>query len=509
MYTNIIEILEERARENGEKAFLVDNDKTYSYYMVEKIAKRIGKNLSGCCDFSKPVLVLINRKAISVVTFLGIVYAGSFYVPIDSNLPIARINKIIQITNADVIIASEKNQNIVKDINFDGKVLLYERLTKEQEEYDESSTDFEELECIKKKHISSNPLYMIFTSGSTGEPKGVVVSHQSILDLQDRFQKAFNFDSNEVFANQAPFDFDVSVKDIFLTLYNGATMIIVDQSYFVNPKELIDLLNKYQVSTIIWAASAVSLLAMYKIFNVVKPKYLKNIMFSGEVLPTKAYHYWKKNIPNARYVNLYGPTEITCNCTYYIIDREFERKEQIPIGKPFQNVNVFLLDQEDKLSSEGEICVSGSGVALGYYNNHHETAKRFVQNPINNSFREIIYRTGDLGKYNEFGELVFVGRDDEQIKHMGHRIELAEIEMVVNSLSMINKSCCIYNNNKIVLFYESTENEDDILAETIKKELPNYMRPNRYINLKQVPMNPHGKIDRKILNNFLENGISL
>ena len=149
-------------------------------------------------------------------------------------------------------------------------------------------------------------------------------------------------------------------------------------------------------------------------------------------MPVKHLNIWKKYLPEAMYVNVYGPTEITCNCTYHIIDREYEPGENLPIGKPFPNEKVFLLDEEDrevtKPGEKGEICVSGTALSLGYYNNPEQTAKAFVQNPLNQSYLEPIYRTGDLAYYGEDGNLYFASRKDFQIKHMGHRIELGEIE---------------------------------------------------------------------------------
>ena len=207
-------------------------------------------------------------------------------------------------------------------------------------------------------------------------------------------------------------------------------------------------------------------------------------------------------LPHTRFVNLYGPTEITCNCTYFKVDRAFEDTDALPIGVPFKNSRVFLMDENNTVIEEldqiGEICVAGTSLALGYYNNPQKTQEVFCQNPTNSNYFERIYRTGDMGKYNERGELLFISRKDFQIKHMGHRIELGELEVIINSFSFITSSCCLYDTKreKIVCFYQSDICRDKELALGIGKHLPKYMWPNRYVFLEAMPMSKNNKIDR-------------
>ena len=238
-------------------------------------------------------------------------------------------------------------------------------------------------------------------------------------------------------------------------------MYIVPQKMFSFPKLLIPYLNEKKVTAVIWAVSALALVATFKGLEKERPAYLKKIMFSGEVMPIKVLNYWREKLPDAMYVNLYGPTEITCNCSYYIVDREFSLNETLPIGEAFPNTDMFLLNEENRLAGEGElgeICVRGTSLALGYYRNKEATEKAFCQNPLNTDYPELIYRTGDLGKYRN-GEIFYVTRKDFQIKHMGHRIELGEIETVLDGLAYISRSCCIYDgeNEKIYMFYQAEE----------------------------------------------------
>ena len=350
--------------------------------------------------------------------------------------------------------------------------------------------------------IDTDPLYAIFTSGSTGTPKGVLIKQYAVLDMVNQFKKEFHFDENNIFGNQAPFDFDVSVKDIYSTLLNGATLIVIPKVCFMFPTKLIEYINENKINTAIWATSVFRIVENVKGLEKDKMQTLKLAMFSGEVMPTKVLNYWRKNQPDIQYVNLYGPTEITCNCTFYKVEKEFDDKDTLPIGKAFRNTEILLLDNEDKLITEaniqGEICVRGSSLALGYYNDPEITAKAFVQNPLNKSYEEKIYRTGDLAEYNEVGELIFIGRKDHQIKHMGHRIELAEIEKLANSVDFINASVCVYNEEreKIVMFYESKEDDNKKVYLTLKELLPKYMIPNEMIWYEKLPVTKNSKIDR-------------
>jgi acyl-coenzyme A synthetase/AMP-(fatty) acid ligase len=235
------------------------------------------------------------------------------------------------------------------------------------------------------------------------------------------------------------------------------------------------------------------------------PEKVRMVLFSGEVMPVKQLNKWRKALPNAVYVNLYGPTEITCNCTYYVLDnREYAADEIIPIGRPFDNEKVFLLNEENEQilepGKQGEICVSGTCLALGYYRDNEKTDAVFTQNPLNTCLPERMYHTGDLGQYMDDGNLVYSGRRDFQVKYLGHRIELNDIEAQVQSVNGIERACCLFNQEKkrLLLFYTGSR-ESRELAEELRKILPPYMLPNKLTKLDEMPMTKNGKIDRNIL----------
>lgn len=207
------------------------------------------------------------------------------------------------------------------------------------------------------------------------------------------------------------------------------------------------------------------------------------------------------------YANLYGPTEITDACTYYIVSRKFDNDEPLPIGIPMDNTDIIVLNDKDELvtgDEVGELCVRGTSLAVGYYNNPEKTKEAFVQNPLNPAYPETIYRTGDLVKYNEYGELVYLSRKDFQIKHLGHRIELGEIEVAVSSLPEISLCCCLYDEKRqrIVLFIDAHLDKKEI-RERISSLVPDYMLPGKVVTLEDMPINANGKIDRVKLKELL------
>ena len=329
--------------------------------------------------------------------------------------------------------------------------------------------------------------------------------HRSVIDYIEHLSEVFEFDENTVFGNQTPLYVDACLKEIYPTLKFGATTYLIPKSLFMFPVQIVEFLNNHKINTICWVVSALTMISAFGTFKTIVPEYLKLIAFASEVFPIKQFNIWRSVLPNAKYINLYGPTEGTGICCYYIVDREFTPGQVIPIGKPFRNTEIILLNDKNERAEageSGEICIRGTSLTLGYYNNFEKTNEVFVQNPLNPFYPELIYKTGDIGRYNELGELEFISRKDHQIKHMGHRIELGEIEVNVNMLEEIKMAGCIYDDvkNKIVLYYVGEIDEKD-LAVSLKDKLPRYMIPNSIIRLDQMPTTMNGKIDRVVLKN--------
>lgn len=494
---NVLEYLERSAMAFPDKTAIVDPEKSSAYKELLHHAKSIGSFLLKQETPGNPVAVFMDKSVEALTAFMGIVYAGCFYISINTELPSFRIHQILETSGAGCVILAGKEGSALEAAGYKGKCFDYHDMIKQEIKEDA-------LLRIRENSLDVNPLYCNFTSGSTGIPKGVLVSHRSVIDFMEYFPVLFHITKEDVIGNQAPFDFDVSVKDIYSTLCTGATMVILPKKLFSMPARLLDTLCDHKVTTLIWAVSALCLVSQLKGFTYKVPLLVKKVLFSGEAMPVKQLNIWRKYLPHARYVNLYGPTEITCNCTYYEIDREFEDHDKIPIGKPFPNEKVFLLDENDKLVTKngitGELCVAGTALALGYYSNSEQTKRAFVQNPLNPHYPELIYRTGDLAFYNENHELCFAGRKDFQIKHMGHRIELEEIEMALNGYSLIERACCVFDvqKNRITAFYVGSMEGKEISGK-MRETLPVYMIPTVFHSLPQLPITANGKVDRKKL----------
>lgn len=500
---NVLEYLEASAKAYPEKIAAKDDKTCCTYRELEKRAKQIGTWLSKETQPHKPVAVFMEKSVAALQLFMGIVYAGDFYVLIDPNFPTWRIEQILGVLNPDIVITYPEYKDKLKEAGYGGKIAEVLEI--------QGDIDVMALENIRNQALDTDPLYSIFTSGSTGIPKGVLISHRSVIDFIDCFTELFHIEEKDVIGNQAPFDFDVSVKDIYSCLKTGATLIIIPKSSFMFPNAVIDMLEDNHVTTLIWAVSALCLLNRLHGLKYKVPSCINKIMFSGELMPIKQLNQWRNYYPHAMFVNLYGPTEITCNCTYYILDREFSEDDKLPMGTAFPNERVFLLDdcgqEVTEKNKAAEICVAGTALALGYYNNPEMTEKAFTQNPLNKNYPEIIYHTGDLAYIGEDEKFYFAGRKDFQIKHMGHRIELEEIEAVLGSLKDIEHACCFFDEqkNKVVAYYVGTDDKRAII-DNMKTKVPDFMVPNVFVNVEELPLNKNGKTDRNRLKEMYREG---
>jgi amino acid adenylation domain-containing protein len=500
MQNNVLEYLEHTVKRVPNKIAYANDQIGITFQEVYNQGRAIGTFLNNQGIYKQPVVVFMNKHPKAIVAFFGVIYGGDFYVPIDEEMPRFRIELILKNLNPKAIICDENTKKIVETFEFNGEVYLFDDIAR-------TTIDENVINNIREVSIDTDPIYVVFTSGSTGIPKGVVACHRSVIDYIESLSDVLKFSEDTIFGNQTPLYFDACLKELYPTLKFGATTYIIPKSLFMFPLKLVEFLNNHEINTVCWVVSALTMISSFKVFDKIVPKYLHTIAFGSEVFPIKQFNIWKNTLPNAKFVNLYGPTEATGMCCYFKVERNFEEGEVLPIGRPFKNTEIILLDNNNKIPSKGdlgEICVRGTSLTLGYYKAFDRTNEVFVQNPLNDAYPELIYRTGDLGKYNERGELIFVSRKDYQIKHMGHRIELGEIEVNVNMIEGIKSACCIYDKEKekIILYYVGDISTKDVIA-SLKKTLPRYMIPNYIEALDTMPLTANGKIDRVFLKQYL------
>lgn len=497
MTKNVLQMLEKTVELYPDKIGFSDEKGGLKYSDILHRAKAIATRINKEGVNKEAIAILMDKSKEMLVSFLAVMYSGNFYVPIDNEMPNDRIEKIFAVVKPRLVIADVNNKEKVGLIaNYD-KVLIYDDLIDED-------VDDQVLLDIRNKSIDTDPVYALFTSGSTGIPKGVICCHRSVIDYADWLVDTFNFNSSTIFGNQTPFYFSMSVLDIYATIRSGAELKIIPKKLFAYPTKLLEYLNTMQINSIYWVPTALCIVANLNALEKIKLPFLKNILFAGEAMPTKQLNVWRKYLPNALYANLFGPTEITDIGIYYIVDRELSDNESVPIGKACDNVDYLILNENNEevtKGEKGELCIRGSFLAMGYYNNPEKTNQVFVQNPLNKHYPEIIYKTGDLVSLNENNELLYHGRKDFQIKHRGNRIELGEIENAVNSIPNMEMCACIYDSEKekIVLFYQSTGISFKDIRSHVSEKIPSYMIPNVMILLENMPKNQNGKIDRKQL----------
>ena len=469
-----------------------------TYSELAGAARGIGAILSDKIARNEPVAVFAEKSTATLTCMYGVVYAGGFYVSVNPEQPPERVRKILDVLESRTVVVDEARREQLAASGYSGNVLYLEELYRDAA--GASAGAAEKLAGIRAQMTGEDPLYGVFTSGSTGNPKGIVVQHRSVIDFIGHFTEIFGITNEDIIGNQAPFDFDVSVKDLYSAMFTGAEVVLIPREFFSTPPRLLDYLCDKNVTVLIWAVSALCIVSGLKGLRYRVPDKVRMIMFSGEVMPIKHLQIWQAALPDAQYVNLYGPSEITCNCTYYRINRTFEKTEKLPIGGAFPGRTVFLMDDEGRIVTEpgvsGEICCAGESLAIGYYNNPEQTAKQFIMYDLD-GVTQRVYKTGDLAAYGTDGELYFAGRGDFQIKHMGHRIELEEIETNFTALDGVARAVCLFDEpkNRIVCWYLGDIEPKEVRIR-LKEKVPAYMVPGRIYRVEEMPYNKNGKIDR-------------
>lgn len=486
-----------------ERTCVSDERVSWTYRQVIRRAGAVAAELAGQGIRAQPIVLLFPRSAEGVVGIAGTLMSGNFYVPLDISAPVARHEAVLRrFPGAWALTSSEHAGSLPADFARD-RVILVDRLW--AGELPAFGDAIAAAAAMAGRVIDCDPVYVMHTSGSTGIPKGVTIAHRGVIDYIQWAADLFALTPGDVLGNQAPLHFDNSTLDIFLSWASGSELHVIPAEALAFPGALVRDLRARHVSFVFFVPSVLNAVARCNALEGQSLPDLKVVAFAGEVMPAKHLAYWQQHHPECTYVNLYGPTEITVDCTYHVMDRRPSTDEPVPIGMPRRNMDVLLLDERGVPVAPGEIgelYVRGSALALGYWGDADATSGRFVQNAGNQRFTDLLYRTGDLGYRNQDGQLVFVGRRDSQIKHMGHRVELAEIEVAAVRVDGIANACALYDSeaSEIVLVYESAREVrvGDVAAQ-LEALLPRYMMPRRMVRRERLPLTSSGKVDRDAL----------
>ena len=509
MKINLIEYFIETANRFPKRTAVIEGERRITFDELDQKARQLAKTIVDTCNCkNRPIAMFMPKCIEAAVTDFAITYSGNTYMNLDVKNPAERLSNIFALIQPAAVVTNSRYKTVIEPIAGDAvKVINIEDISfsneiPSQEFFLERNSDL----------IDTDPYCIINTSGSTGTPKGVVLNHKSFVDFMAQTFDEYCFTENDIIGSLSPVVFDIWSYELCLLQGKGTCIVVIPDTWSAFPVKILQLMQQQKVSYIFWVPTIMVNMANMGLLEQVPLPDLRLCWFAGEVFPTKQFNIWRRNLPQTTFANFYGPIEITLDCVYYTIEREIADDEPIPIGKPFRNTSILILDENNQnvteANKEGELCIRGTSLAMGYYNNPEKTAAAFVQNPLNHSYPEIIYRTGDLVFINDRGEIVFKGRRDSLIKHLGYRIELGEIEhVIINTLKLVKNGCVVYNHQRkeITLYYEA---EQELTAADFRKAigntLPKYMIPVVYHHLPELKRNTNGKIDRLYYSKLVE-----
>lgn len=497
------------AAEHGRQtAIWFDDHHNVTYDELNKLANQVARHLIQLGVAPGDVVCLSGQKSLDTFAWIiGCLKLGAIYSVLDYDSPAERLRKILSICRPKLLVAEPDLLNRLHQTTTDLEIAVFEmssgRLAKEIGRL--SDANLPQTKIV----TGNNPAYIMFTSGSTGFPKGAVMTHANILNFIEWTRETFEITSEDILTNVNPLYFDNSVFDFYAALFTGARLVPFSKEEATEPGLLVEKVAKALCT--LWF-SVPSLLIFLQTMHATDGQNLRSIrrfIFGGEGYPKSKLKNLYDAYPGARLFNVYGPTECTCICSCHeLVSEDFSNLQGLPrLGRIAENFAFLILDEEGKQVSDGEVgelCLMGPNVGKGYYNDSKRTASSFVQNPYSREFAELMYKTGDLVKADANGDLHIQGRRDNQIKHMGYRIELEEIEAALHCLNYVSEAAAFLRSvngvSRIVAVVStSVEVDNQRLRLDLKQIIPDYMIPAVFYREDVLPKNANGKIDRRYL----------
>ncbi|MCW5588107.1 MAG: amino acid adenylation domain-containing protein [Legionellales bacterium] len=467
---------------------------------VDQLAKKLLSIGVGHQDY---VAVTMERSEKLIISMLAIWRIGAIYLPISPDLPLDRIQYIVKDTNAEFALIDDVSSHLYKDFSL--KLISVDSFDKH--------TNHEKKCKLKKDKINETDIaYVMYTSGSTGTPKGVLISHRSIVDRVFCLIDFYRYNCTSRHLQYGSYSFDTSLEELLLPIFSGGTLVFAPRQFNYDPKEFVELIKKYSITSINFIPSLHRVFLDYvELNNSQDLDSLKYVISGAETLTPKIVKKFYQLFPNKVLFNSYGPTENTINSTLHICTKEDGESYSVPIGKCIANSSCYVLDQNKQIvpfGVPGELYVGGIGLALGYLNRTDLTNEKFVKNPFTDN-EEKIYATGDLVKMFEDGTIEFIGRNDSQLKIRGFRIELGEVEAAIRNLEDVSYAVVLSKLDSgseaylVAYIKPNSHNSFQLDAEKIKHLLkdiiPEYMIPRIIVILDDFPLLASGKIDVKAL----------
>jgi amino acid adenylation domain-containing protein len=508
--------LDRAAASVPDKAAFVDSDGTITTYReFRNQAIGIAARLRAAAIMRGDRVVVVQKRSSSVVvSMFGALYADAVYVPVHAGSPVPRFKEILDVSTPAAIVCDAATRRLVEDALADSPNPPSVLVVGEEQSGLTDNDDRSPVANAGSAAIDTDPACLIFTSGTTGQPKGVAVSHRSIIDYMDWAEAFFEVSDEDRVLATAPFHFDMSTFDVHIAVRACATLCIASDTDLLFPGKLLAFMARERPT--VWKAVS-SLLAYLAKTGEISPKNvssLSRIAFAGEKLPTRYLIEWMNAWPNARYFNAYGPTEATgVSLCHEIVDVPSSAAETMPIGLPCSNTDALILDADGRelgSGETGELCIRGTCLAIGYWNDPVLTRARFIEPDGAHGVARRVYRTGDKGFRDAEGVFHLVGRVDDQVKVQGYRIELGEVTHALETCASVLAACtlCIEVDNvaSLIAFVETGHSEvtEREVIRDAKKRLAAYMMPSRFVIMENLPRTDRGKIDTGALRQSLQ-----